>query len=70
MKVMKKNNNVVFVSKTSNTRAQFEKFNSIAGDIFYYNHATITPGFSKLFRDPKYGGEILRPDFGYQRKAA
>ena len=54
-KVMKKNNNVVFVSKTSNTRAQFERFNSIAGDIFYYNHATITPGFSKLFKDPKYG---------------
>jgi len=55
LKVMKKNNNVVFVSKTSNTRAQFDKFNSIAGDIFYYNHATITPGFSKLFKDPKYG---------------
>lgn len=54
-KVMKKNNNVVFVSKTSNTRAQFERFNSIVGDIFYYNHATITPGFSKLFKDPKYG---------------
>lgn len=55
VKVMKKKNNVVFVSKTSNTRAQFEKYNSIAGDIFYYNHATITPGFSKLFKDPKYG---------------
>ena len=55
LKVMKKNSNVVFVSKTSNTRAQFEKFNSIAGDIFYYNHATNTPGFSKLFKDPKYG---------------
>ncbi len=55
LKVMKKNNNVVFISKTSNTRAQFEKFNSIAGDIFYYNHATNTPGFSKLFKDPKYG---------------
>ncbi|MFB5631183.1 MAG: DNA double-strand break repair nuclease NurA [Nitrosopumilaceae archaeon] len=55
LKVMKKNHNVVFVSKTSNTRAQFEKFNSIAGDIFYFNHATNTPGFSKLFKDPKYG---------------
>ena len=55
LRVMKKNQNVVFVSKTSNTRAQFEKFNSIAGDIFYYNHATNTPGFSKLFKDPKYG---------------
>jgi len=55
LKVMQKNNNVVFVAKTSNTRAQFEKFNSIAGDIFYYNHATQTPGFSKVFIDPRYG---------------
>ena len=59
VKVMKKNGNVVFISKTSNTRAQFEKFNSIAGDIFYYNHATITPGFSKLFKDPKYGKDKI-----------
>ena len=59
LRVMKKNNNVVFISKTSNTRAQFEKFNSIAGDIFYYNHATITPGFSKLFKDPKYGKDKI-----------
>lgn len=59
LKMMKKNNNVVFVSKTSNTRGQFEKFNSIAGDIFYYNHATRTPGFSKLFKDPKYGKDKI-----------
>ena len=59
LKVIKKNNNVVFVSKTSNTRAQFEKFNSIAGDIFYYNHATNTPGFSKIFKDPKYGKDKI-----------
>ena len=59
LKAMRKNNNVVFVSKTSNTRAQFEKFNSIAGDIFYYNHATQTPGFSKLFKDPKYGKDKI-----------
>ena len=59
LRVIEKNNNVVFVSKTSNTRAQFEKFNSIAGDIFYYNHATITPGFSKIFKDPKYGKDKI-----------
>ena len=59
LKMMKKKNNVVFVSKTSNTRGQFEKFNSIAGDIFYYNHATRTPGFSKLFKDPKYGKDKI-----------
>jgi len=55
LKIMRKHNNVVFVSKTSNTRSQFEKFDSIAGDIFYFNHATQTPGFSKLFKDSKYG---------------
>ena len=60
LKVMRKNDNVVFVAKTSNTRAQFERFNSIAGDIFYYNHATTTPGFSKLFTDLKYGkGKVI-----------
>ena len=48
---MKKRNNVVFVSKTSNTRKQFEDLGAIAGDIFYYNHASRTPGFSKIFED-------------------
>ena len=64
LKVMQKKNNVVFVAKTSNTRSQFEKFNSIAGDIFYYNHATQTPGFSKLFIDPRYGkDEVISSTF-------
>ncbi len=53
--VISKNNNVVFVSKTSSSRAQFERMNSIAGDIFYYNHATNSAGFSKIFRETKYG---------------
>ena len=52
---MKKRNNVVFVSKTSNTRKQFEDLGAIAGDIFYYNHASRTPGFSKIFEDEKFG---------------
>ena len=51
---MKKRNNVVFVSKTSNTRKQFEDLGAIAGDIFYYNHASRTPGFSKIFEDKKF----------------
>ena len=59
LNIMRKHNNVVFVSKTSNTRSQFEKFDSIAGDIFYFNHATQKPGFSKLFKDPKYGKEKI-----------
>ena len=56
---MKKRNNVVFVSKTSNTRKQFEDFGAIAGDIFYYNHATKTPGFSKIFEDSKFGNNKI-----------
>ena len=47
--------NVLFISKTSNTRKQFEEFDSIAGDIFYYNHATVKPGFSKIFEDDNFG---------------
>ena len=55
VKTMKKKNNVIFIAKTSNTKKQFEKFGSLAGDIFYYNHITNSPGFSKLFVEKKYG---------------
>src|SRR3989304_3786478 len=40
VKAMKKNDNVIFISKTSNTKKQFERLGSLAGDIFYYNHVT------------------------------
>ena len=53
-----KKNNVVFISKTSNTKKQFENLGAIAGDIFYYNHATVTPGFSKIHEDPKFGSKM------------
>ena len=49
-----KKNNVIFISKTSNTKKQFEGLGSIAGDIFYYNHATVTPGFSKIHEDSRF----------------
>jgi len=55
IKVMKKNENVIFISKTSNTKKQFEGLGSLAGDIFYYNHLTKNPGFSKIFVEKKYG---------------
>ena len=55
VKIMKKRNNVIFIAKTSNTKKQFEKMGSLAGDIFYYNHVTKGPGFSKLFVEKKYG---------------
>ena len=56
---IKKRGNVVFVSKTSNRRKQFEDLGAIAGDIFYYNHATSTPGFSKIFEDSKFGNDKI-----------
>ena len=55
VRTMKKKNNVVFIAKTSNTRKQFETLGSLAGDIFYYNHITNRPGFSKIFVEKKYG---------------
>ena len=54
-----KRNNVVFISKTSNTKKQFENLGAIAGDIFYYNHATASPGFSKIHEDTKFGNDMV-----------
>jgi len=59
VKTMKKKNNVIFIAKTSNTKKQFENFGSLAGDIFYYNHTTKSPGFSKLFVEKKYGHDKI-----------
>ena len=56
---IKKTNNVVFISKTSNTKKQFENLGAIAGDIFYYNHATTSPGFSKIHEDAKFGNDMI-----------
>jgi len=56
---IKKTNNVVFISKTSNTKKQFENLGAIAGDIFYYNHATSSPGFSKIHEDKKFGNDMV-----------
>ena len=54
-----KKNNVVFISKTSNTKKQFGDLGAIAGDIFYYNHATVYPGFSKIHEDSKFGNDMI-----------
>ena len=56
---IKKTNNVVFISKTSNTKKQFENLGAIAGDIFYYNHAATSPGFSKIHEDTKFGNDMV-----------
>ena len=54
-----KKKNVIFISKTSNTKKQFEEMGSIAGDIFYYNHATVSPGFSKIHEDSRFGKNMI-----------
>ena len=57
---IKKRQNVIFISKTSSARKQFEKLGSVAGDIFYYNHALKIPGFSKIFVDNELGpGKVV-----------
>ncbi len=43
----------------SNTKKQFENLGAIAGDIFYYNHATTSPGFSKIHEDRKFGNDMV-----------
>ena len=59
VRTMKKRGNVLFIAKTSNTKKQFEKLGSLAGDIFYYNHVTNNPGFSKIFVEKKYGTDKI-----------
>ena len=54
---IQRRNNVIFVAKTSNTKKQFENMGSLAGDIFYYNHVTTKPGYSKVFVEGRYGEE-------------
>jgi len=55
VRTMNKKKNVIFIAKTSNTKKQFENLGSLAGDIFYYNHVTNGPGFSKIFVEKNYG---------------
>ena len=55
VRIMTRKNNVIFIAKTSNTNVQFSDLGSQAGDIFYYNHATKIPGFSKIFVDYEFG---------------
>ena len=57
VRTMTRKNNVIFIAKTSNTKKQFEELGSLAGDIFYYNHVTNGPGFSKIFVEKKYGSD-------------
>jgi hypothetical protein len=59
VRTMNKKKNVIFIAKTSNTKKQFENLGSLAGDIFYYNHVTNGPGFSKIFVERNYGPDKI-----------
>ena len=54
-KLFLENPNIVFVSKSSDANDEFGKFGSIAGDIFYYGHASRKAGYSRIQTDKRYG---------------
>ena len=54
-KIFLKNQNIVFVSKSSDVNDEFGKFGAIAGDIFYYAHASRKAGYSRIQIDKRYG---------------
>jgi len=48
--ILKRKNNVIFVSKNSDTKTQFASMGSKAADIFYFNHiSNSSAGFSTPF---------------------
>ena len=47
-KLFLENQNIVFVSKSSDATDEFGKFGSKAGDIFYYSHASRKAGYSRI----------------------
>jgi hypothetical protein len=51
MDIIKKNDNVLFVSKNSDTKTQFSSLGAKAADIFYFNHIGNSAGFSAPFRN-------------------
>ena len=44
--IVKKCSSCIFISKTSESRLQFSRMGSKAGDIYYYSHASKKAGFS------------------------
>ena len=52
--IVKRHNNIVFISKTSDSRAQFRSLNSKAGDIYYFNRIGKSAGYSIPFENKEY----------------
>jgi DNA double-strand break repair nuclease NurA len=57
--IIKKNDNVIFVSKNSDTKTQFDSLGAKAADIYYFNHIGNSAGFSAPFQsiqtNPRHG---------------
>lgn len=57
--IIKKNSNVIFVSKNSDTKTQFGSLGAKAADMYYFNHIGDSAGFSGPFHsiqtNPRHG---------------
>jgi NurA-like 5'-3' nuclease len=49
LRILKEKNNVIFVSKNSDTKTKFTSMGAKAADIFYFNHIGNSAGFSTPF---------------------
>lgn len=47
MDLVKEHRNIVFISKTSDSREIFERMGSRVGDIYFFNHISTKAGYSK-----------------------
>ena len=54
LEIVKKCSSCIFISKTSESRLQFSRMGSKAGDIYYYGHASKKAGFSVPIEIPQF----------------
>ncbi len=47
--LIKEHSNIVFISKTSDSREMFERMGSKVGDIYFFNHISSKAGYSKPY---------------------
>ncbi len=52
--LVKEHRNVVFISKTSDSREMFEHMGSKVGDIYFFNHISRKAGYSKPYPVTRY----------------
>jgi NurA-like 5'-3' nuclease len=52
--LVEEHENIVFISKTSDSKRIFEHMDSKVGDIYFFNHISTKTGFSKPYNDKNY----------------